>query len=402
MRMIASSIVLPRADDDQTAAAVSAAQVLGDLAAAMEGAVTVPAGEVGELLAATCELFQRLDLTGLSPVALQRWAAISVVVAANASGVAALLAIAAGPALCLSAAAQSWPTKPIKVIAPYPPGGPSDLVMRTASEKIQAILKQPIVIENQPGAGGNIGAAAVARSAPDGYTFLIATDTLLTVNPHVYKSMTFKLEDLKPISVLSSFSQTLVCNPSLGVKNLNELIAKSKTTPLSYASGGAGVPGHLSTELLLNMTGMQMTHIPYKGPAPAMQDVLAGQVPCGLLAGPTVLPHVKSGKLTALAVSGHGRSPTLPEVPTIAEAGVKGYEADFSLILLAPKQVPDEVVNKFRMAVVEALRTPEAAERLKATDQIVIGSTPEEAVAKVNKDFAKWGTVARKIGLSLD
>jgi tripartite-type tricarboxylate transporter receptor subunit TctC len=142
-----------------------------------------------------------------------------------------------------SAMAQSWPAKPIKVIAPYPPGGPSDLVMRTAAEKIQATLKQPIVIENQPGAGGNIGAAAVARAVPDGYTFLIATDTLLTVNPHVYKSMTFKLEDLKPISVLSSFSQTLVCHPSLGVKTLAELIAKSKTVPLSYASGGAGVPG---------------------------------------------------------------------------------------------------------------------------------------------------------------
>ena len=301
-----------------------------------------------------------------------------------------------------AAMAQSWPQKPIKVIAPYPPGGPSDLVMRTAAEKIQAILKQPIVIENQPGAGGNIGAAAVARAAPDGYTFLIATDTLLTVNPHVYKTMPFKLDDLKPVSVLSSFSQTLVCNPSLGVKTLPELIAKAKTTSLSYASGGPGVPGHLSTELLLNMTGMQMVHVPYKGPAPAMQDVLAGQVPCGLLAGPTVLPHVRAGKLTALAVSGQGRSPTLPEVPTIAEAGVKGYEADFSLILLAPKQVPDEVVAKFRQAVVEALRTPEATERLKATDQIVIGSTPEVAAAKIAKDNAKWGVVARKIGLSLD
>ena len=301
-----------------------------------------------------------------------------------------------------SAIAQSWPQKPIKVIAPYPPGGPSDLVMRTAADKIQAILKQPIVIENQPGAGGNIGAAAVARAAPDGYTWLIATDTLLTVNPHVYKTMPFKMDDLKPVSVLSSFSQTLVCNPSLGVKTLAELIAKSKTTSLSYASGGPGVPGHLSTELLLNMTGMQMVHVPYKGPAPAMQDVLAGQVPCGLLAGPTVLPHVRSGKLTALAVSGQGRSPTLPEVPTIAEAGVKGYEADFSLILLAPKQVPDELVAKFRQAVVDALRTPEATERLKATDQIVIGSTPEAAAAKIAKDNAKWGVVARKIGLSLD
>lgn len=301
-----------------------------------------------------------------------------------------------------SAVAQSWPQKPIKVIAPYPPGGPSDLVMRTAAEKIQALLKQPIVIENQPGAGGNIGAAAVARATPDGYTFLIATDTLLTVNPHVYKTMPFKMDDLKPISVLSSFSQTLVCNPSLGVKTLPELIAKAKTTPLSYASGGAGVPGHLSTELLLNMTGMQMMHVPYKGPAPAMQDVLANQVPCGLLAGPTVLPHVRSGKLNALAVSGQSRSPTLPDVPTIAEAGVKGYEADFSLILLAPKNVPDEVVAKFRQAVVDALRSPEATERLKATDQVVIGSTPEVAAAKIAKDHAKWGVVARKIGLSLD
>jgi tripartite-type tricarboxylate transporter receptor subunit TctC len=274
--------------------------------------------------------------------------------------------------------------------------------MRTATEKIQASLKQPVVIENQPGAGGNIGAASVTRAAPDGYTFLFATDTLLTVNPHVYKSMPFKLDDLKPISVLSSFSQTLVCNPSLGVKTVSELIAKSKTMPLSYASGGAGVPGHLSTELLLSMTGMQMTHIPYKGPAPAMQDVLANQVPCGLLAGPTVLPHVRSGKLTALAVSGHARSPSLPEVPTMDEAGVKGYEADFSLILMAPKQVPDDIVAKFRQAVVDALRNPEATERLKASDQIVIGSTPEQAVVKVTKDFAKWGAVARKIGLSLD
>jgi len=312
--------------------------------------------------------------------------------------VAALLAVCASS----SALAQAWPQRPIKVVIPFPPGGPTDLVMRTAAEKIQIILKQPVVIENQPGAGGNIGAATVARAAPDGYTFLFATDTLLTVNPHVYKAMPFKLDDLKPISVLSSFSQTLVCNPSLGVKTVAELIAKSKTMPLSYASGGAGVPGHLSTELLLSMTGMQMTHIPYKGPAPAMQDVLANQVPCGLLAGPTVLPHVRSGKLTALAVSGHLRSPSLPEVPTMDEAGVKGYEADFSLILMAPKQVSDEIVAKFRQAVVDALRNPEATERLKASDQIVIGSTPEQAVARVAKDFAKWGAVSRKIGLSLD
>ena len=306
--------------------------------------------------------------------------------------------------LCFSftALAQTWPQRAIKVIAPYPPGGPSDIVIRTVSDKVQAALKQAVIIENIPGAGGNIGSAAAARAAADGYTWLITTDTVMTVNPHVYKSMGFKLDDLKPVSILTSFSQTLVCNPALGVKNLNELIAKSKTQSLSYASGGAGVPGHLSMELLLNMTGMQMVHIPYKGPAPAAQDVLANQVPCGLLAGPTVLPHVRSGKLIALAVSGQARSPTLPDTPTISEAGVKGYDADFSLVMWAPKQVPDELVQKFRQALLDGLKLPETAERLKATDQLVIGSSAEEAVARIAKDYAKWGAVTKKIGLSLE
>jgi len=306
--------------------------------------------------------------------------------------------------LCFSvtAFAQTWPQRAIKVIAPYPPGGPSDIVIRTVSDKVQAALKQAVIIENIPGAGGNIGSAAAARAPADGYTWLITTDTVMTVNPHVYKSMGFKLEDLKPVSILTSFSQTLVCNPALGVKNLNELIAKSKTQSLSYASGGAGVPGHLSMELLLNMTGMQMVHIPYKGPAPAAQDVLANQVPCGLLAGPTVLPHVRSGKLIALAVSGQSRSPTLPDTPTISEAGVKGYDADFSLVMWAPKQVPDELLQKFRQALLDGLKLPETAERLKATDQLVIGSTPEEAAACIAKDYAKWGAVTKKIGLSLE
>ena len=308
--------------------------------------------------------------------------------------------------VCLCAAttslAQSWPQRTIKVIAPYPPGGPSDIVIRLVSDKVQAILKQPVIIENIPGAGGNIGSAAAARAPADGYTWLITTDTVMTVNPHVYKTMGFKLDDLKPVSMLTSFSQTLVCNPALGVKNLNELIAKSKTQSMSYASGGAGVPGHLSMELLLNMTGMQMVHIPYKGPAPAAQDVLANQVPCGLLAGPTVLPHVRSGKLIALAVSGQSRSPTLPDTPTISEAGVKGYDADFSLVMWAPKQVPDEVVQKFRQALLDGLRLPESVERLKATDQVVIGSTSEDTAARIAKDFAKWGAVTKKIGLSLE
>ena len=315
------------------------------------------------------------------------------------------------PALCATvlalltgaATAQgTWPDKPVRVVLPFPPGGPSDIVMRLAAEKMQAALKQPVVIENKPGAGGNLGAAEVARAPKDGYTWLFGTDTLLTVNPHVYKQLGFKPDDLQPVSIASQFSQTLVCNPALGVKTLAELVAKAKATKLSYASGGAGVPGHLSMELLQSMAGFDMTHVPYKGPAPATQDVLGNQVPCGLLAGPTVLPHVRAGKLVPLAVSGSTRSPTLPEVPTMAEAGVPGYEANFTLVMFAPRGVPDAVVTRFRQAFVDALKVSEVVDKLKAGDQTVVGSTPAQAAAVIAADSAKWGAVARKINLGLD
>ncbi|MEN9630026.1 MAG: hypothetical protein RJA10_3254 [Pseudomonadota bacterium] len=302
-----------------------------------------------------------------------------------------------------AAAAQgTWPDKPVRVVLPFPPGGPSDIVMRLAAEKMQAALKQPVVIENKPGAGGNLGAAEAARAPKDGYTWLFGTDTLLTVNPHVYKQLGFKPDDLQPVSVASQFSQTLVCNPALGVKTLAELVAKAKATKLSYASGGAGVPGHLSMELLQSMAGFDMTHVPYKGPAPAAQDVLGNQVACGLLAGPTVLPHVKAGKLVPLGVSGSTRSPTLPEVPTMAEAGVPGYEANFTLVMFAPRGVPEPVVARFLQAFVDALRAPEVVDKLKASDQTVVGSTPAQAAAMIAADSAKWGAVVRKINLGLD
>ena len=299
-------------------------------------------------------------------------------------------------------AQSSWPDKPIRVVVPFPPGGPSDIVLRTATEKMQAALRQTIVIENRPGAGGNLGAADAARAAPDGYTWLMGTDTLVTVNPNVYKRLGFKVDDLLPVAIATQFSQTLVCNPSVGVKTLAELIAKAKATPMSYASGGAGVPGHLSMELLQSMAGFTMTHIPYKGPAPATQDVLGGQVPCGLLAGPTVLPHVRAGKLVALGVSGAKRSPTLPDVPTIAEAGVPGYQADFYLVLFAPRATPEPIVARFRQAFVDALKSPDVVERLKATDQTVVGSTPDEAARTLAADARKWGEVAKRIHLGLD
>ena len=170
--------------------------------------------------------------------------------------------------------AGTWPERAIRIVLPFPPGGPSDIAARLAAEKMQPALKQQLVIENKPGAGGNVGAAEVARAAPDGYTWLFGPDSLVTVNPHVYKQMPFKVDDLVPVTVATRFNQTLVCNPALGVKTVAELVAKAKASPLSYASGGVGVPGHLSMELLQSMAGFQMNHVPYKGPAPATQDVL--------------------------------------------------------------------------------------------------------------------------------
>lgn len=299
----------------------------------------------------------------------------------------------------------AWPDRPIRVVLPFPPGGPSDMVMRLAAEKMQAALKQSIVIDSKPGAGGNLGAAEVARSTPDGYTWLWGTDTLVTVNPFVYKKLPYKVDDLQAVSIGTQFDQTLVCNPAFGAKTLAEMLAKAKAGAFNYASGGAGVPGHLSMELLKSSLGFDMVHVPYKGPAPAAQDVIGGQVPCGFLAGPTVLPHIRSGRLVALAVSGSRRSPTLPEVPTVAETGVPGaagFVSEFTLALFAPRGTPEAIVQRFRQAFVDALKSPDVIEKLRASDQVVVGSTPAEATKLLAADAKKWGAVAQRIGLGLD
>jgi len=315
-----------------------------------------------------------------------------------------LILFSALAALAISAAAQapSWPDKPLRFIVPFTPGGPTDIVLRTAAEKMQANLKQPVVLENKPGAGGNVGAGEIVRANPDGYTWGFATDTLLTVNPHVYSKLSFRPQDLVPVTIASEFSQTLVCNQTVGVKTLAELIEKAKHEKLSYASGGAGVPGHLAMELLLDDAKVSMQHVPYKGPAPAMQDVIGGQVPCGFLAGPTVLPHIRSGRLVALAVSGTRRSPVLPEVPTVAEAGFPGYDAGFMLVVYAPPGTPATLVSAMNKAITDALRQPDVVEKLKQTDQTVVADTPAEAAAVIEATSRKWGEVVRKIGLKLE
>jgi tripartite-type tricarboxylate transporter receptor subunit TctC len=304
--------------------------------------------------------------------------------------------------LSLSASAQSWPDKPMRVVVPLPPGGPSDIVLRGAAPKVQQLLGQPLVVDNKPGANGNIGTAEAARATGDGYTWLWTTDTTLTVNPHVYDKMAFKASDLQPVMRASSFSQTLVCNHKVGLKTVAELVKKAKTTPLTYASGGAGSPGHLTTELFSAAAGVQMTHVPYKGPAPAVQDMLGGQVDCGFLAGPTVLPHVRAGRLVALAVSGAKRSPILPEVPTVAESGYPGFDASFSLVLLAPKTTPAPLVQKMHDALASALKAPEMIDKLAQSDQTVVADSPAESAARLAQDGQRWGDVARRIHLRLE
>ena len=318
------------------------------------------------------------------------------------SALALLVLLAPATVSGLAQAQATWPNKPIRIVLPFPPGGPSDIALRLAADKMQSTLKQTIVIDNKPGAGGNLGTAEVTRAAPDGYTWLFTPDSVVTVNPHVYKNVGFKVEGLTPVMIATQFGQILVCNPALGVKSLAELKAKAKTEKLSYASGGAGVPGHLSMELLLSLAGFEMNHIPYKGPAPATQYVLGNQVPCGLLAGPTVLPFVRSGKLLALAVSGSKRSPSLPEVPTITEAGVAGYQADFALVMFVPKGTAAAVIEQMRQAFVDALKTSDVSEKLRANDQVVVGSTPQQAADALAADSKKWGEIARQIHLGLD
>jgi tripartite-type tricarboxylate transporter receptor subunit TctC len=308
-----------------------------------------------------------------------------------------LMALASFPA-----SAQNWPERPMRVIVPLPPGGPSDIVLRGAAPKVQEILKQPLIIDNKPGANGNIGSAEAARATPDGYTWLWTTDTTLTVNPHVYEKMPFKPTDLQPVIRASAFSQTLVCNPNVGVRTVADLVKKANTSQMTYASGGAGSPGHLTTELFSTAAGIRMTHVPYKGPAPALQDMLGGQVECGFLAGPTVLPHVKAGRLVALAVSGAKRSPLLPEVPTVAETGYPGFDATFSLLLFAPKGTPAAMVQKMHDAMALALKTPELVERLAQSDQSVVAEDATRASARLAQDTQRWGEVARRINLKLD
>src|SRR5574337_35235 len=305
--------------------------------------------------------------------------------------------LALGVAGAVTGAQAAWPDKPVKLLDSFPPGTPGDVIARLVQPSLQKSLGQPVIVDNKPGAGGNIGAQEVVRST-DGVTFLVGPDTMLTVNPHLYKKLSFKpTEDLVPVTYLARFNQMLVCNPSTGVKTLADFLALAKKQKLNYASGGPGVPGHLAMEMLLSATGVEVSHVPYRGPAPAAQDVLGGAVPCGFLATPVVGPHVRAGKLVALAVSGSKRTASLPDVPTVAEAGVPGYDASFFEIVAAPKGTPEAVINRMQQDIAKALAQPDVRSAMEKADLEPLGWTPAEAAKQMRADNQKWGVVVDKV-----
>jgi tripartite-type tricarboxylate transporter receptor subunit TctC len=228
-----------------------------------------------------------------------------------------LAGLAAAALLTASHAADNWPAKPIRIIVPTPPAGPSDIAVRPLAAAVQKALGQAVIVENRAGANGNIGAAEVARAPADGYTWLWAMDPVLTVNKHIYKNIGYSSDAIVVLNAAARFSQTLICNPGLGFKSVKDMLEAAKSRELTYATGGAGSPGHLVMESLLSGTGVKMVHVPYKGPAPAMQDLMGGQVDCGFLAAPTVLPQIQSGRVTALATTGARARPCCRHCPRL-------------------------------------------------------------------------------------
>jgi tripartite-type tricarboxylate transporter receptor subunit TctC len=303
-----------------------------------------------------------------------------------------------------AAAQQAYPNKPIRIYVGSSPGAPSDVLARVLSDKLAARYKQPVMVENRPGAGNNLAAAQTAKSDPDGYTILVSPDTVLTVNPLVYRKLDFNARnDLVPVSLLASFSQMLVCGTVLKITDVTDLVARAKKAKMTYASGGQGVPGHLAAEMFLTATGIDMDHVPYRGPGPALADVLGGLVDCGFLTTPSVLAHVKSGRLTALAVSSIRPSPLAPEIPTLAQVtGKPQLDATFNQYLFVPRGTPAAVVNELQRASAEILKDPAVRGKLTALDMTSVGSSSTEATKTLNGDIEKWHGIVKGMNLRLD
>ena len=305
-------------------------------------------------------------------------------------------------ALPANAQAPAWPAKPVKFINNFPPGGPSDVLARSVADVLQSTLKQPFVVENKAGAGGNIGADAVAKSPADGTTVLFGIDTTFTVNPHIYKGMPFKPSDLKPVMVMASSGLLVGVHPGTGFKTLPDLIAAGKTKGVTFSSAGAGSPGHLAAEVFTDAARIKIGHIPYKGNTPAVMAVLAGEVTGGVLATPGMLPHVKAGKITALAVTSRQRSKLAPEVPTVAEAGLKELEQEVLYIAMVPATTPEPVVQLLQRSFAEALARPDVQARLANLDLHYEGLTGAAASRRLSDLSERYGRVVRATDMKVD
>ena len=312
------------------------------------------------------------------------------------------LAICAALACCtVAAVAQSYPSKPIRLVVPFTPGGSTDILARLVGQKLGEAFGQQVIIDNRPGAGGNIGVEMVANSPPDGHTLVMGHIGTFGVNPTLYPKLPYDpIKDFAPITLFAKVANMLVVNPVLPVKSVKELIALAKAKPgaLNYGSAGNGSAAHLAIEYFKLLTKTDIQHIPYKGTAPMVTDLIAGQISLTITGVPPLLPHVKSGKLRALAVGTGQRLTLLPELPTIAEAGVSGFEATQWYGLLAPAATPREIVMRLNAEIIKALQRPDVRERLASEASQPAGDTPEKFLAFIKAEIARWAPVVRASG----
>ena len=313
----------------------------------------------------------------------------------------ALLVAGALLAGSLPAWAQPYPNRPLRIVVPFPPGGGTDIGTRIVAQKLQEAWGQAVIVENKPGAAGIVGTELTAKSAPDGYTFMMGNIGTHAINVSLYKKLAYDpVKDFAPVSMVADLPLLLLVHPSVPANSVKELIALAKSQPgkLNFSSSGAGGSMHVAAELFKSMTGVDMVHIPYKGGAPAVADLLSGQVALSFSTVLETIQHVKAGKVRALAVTNDHRSIALPDLPTIAEAGLPGYQSISWLALFAPAGTPKEIVNKVSAESVRILKLPDVKERLLAQGAEPIGSTPEQLATILSADIAKYAKVIRESG----
>jgi len=300
------------------------------------------------------------------------------------------------------AAAQSYPSKPIRVIVGQAPGGATDIVSRALAQKLTDGLGQTVVIDNRSGAAGSIGSAIAASAPPDGYTALIVSSTY-TINPSLYKKLPFDpIRDLQPVTLIASSPFLLMVHPSIAAKTPRELIALAKTRKLTFGSGGIGSSGHLAAELFSSMAGIELTHVPYKGAGPALIDTLGGQVNLIMSSIVSGMPYAKAGRLRALAITTRTRSPALPELPTISESALPGYDFSSWYGLMVPAGTPQPVIGRLHDETVKALKLPDLQQRLASEGCDAVGSTPEQLAAYIKTEMARWAKVVKASGMQAE